>query len=154
VNVFLVRHADAGDREPWTAPDAERPLSDKGWRQARGLARVLADASFERIMSSPYLRCVQTVEPLAKARGIDIELDDRLAEGSPWREALKLITDAEVAAVMCSQGDVIAAIVDDLARQGLIAVREARWQKGSTWKLKVRKGEIVKATYLPPTLAD
>jgi 8-oxo-dGTP diphosphatase len=153
VNVFLMRHADAGDREAWTAPDGERPLSDRGWRQARGLVQVLADANFERIMSSPYLRCVQTVEPLAEARGLAVELDDRFADGSSWRDALALVTGADVPTVMCSQGDIIAAIVDDLVRQGLIGVREARWQKGRTWKLKVRKGQIVKAAYLPPAQA-
>ena len=32
--LLLLRHADAGVPETWTRPDAERPLSPKGHRQA------------------------------------------------------------------------------------------------------------------------
>jgi phosphohistidine phosphatase SixA len=150
VKVYLVRHADAGDRETWTGPDEERPLSDRGWRQARGLVDVLADREVGRVLASPYLRCRQTVEPLAEARGLEIEPEVRLAEGFPWREALALVTSIDQPAVMCSQGDIIAALIDDLARQALIAPRDARWQKASTWVLSVKDGAIRKALYIPP----
>jgi phosphohistidine phosphatase SixA len=150
VKVYVVRHADAGDREAWTRPDIERPLSEKGWRQARGLVNSLAGAKFERILSSPYLRCRQTVEPLGQAREMAIDDDPRLEEGSSWRDAVALITALEAPAVLCSQGDVIASVVDDLVRGGLVAPREARWQKASTWVLSVKSGEIQKAEYLPP----
>ena len=150
MKVYLVRHADAGDRETWTGLDADRSLSEKGWRQARGLVEALADREIGRVLSSPYLRCVQTVEPLAEARGLEIERDQRLAEGSPWREALALITGVEHPTVMCSQGDIIAGVIDDLVRQAVITPRDARWQKASTWVLSVKDGAVHKAAYLPP----
>src|SRR5262249_55413614 len=63
--VYLVRHAKAGSREQWRADDDLRPLTTKGWRQAEGLVEAFADRPLASILSSPAVRCVQTVEPLA-----------------------------------------------------------------------------------------
>jgi phosphohistidine phosphatase SixA len=57
-----------------------RPLDEKGRRQAAALVDELAEFQIERILSSPYLRCVETVEPLAAQRGLDIEFRPELAE--------------------------------------------------------------------------
>ena len=65
----------------WADDDQLRPLDKKGRRQAQKLAAELATEDVRRVVSSPYVRCVQTVEPLAAALGLEVELDDRLAEG-------------------------------------------------------------------------
>lgn len=146
----MVRHAHAGDREDWKGPDETRPLSEKGLKQASGLVARLADTVLGRVMSSPYLRCVQTVEPLAKARGLEVEDDETLAEGSDWQEALGLVRRALVPTVMCSQGDVIGGLVMHLVGEGLVPSADARWQKGSTWVLDTEAHEVVEARYLAP----
>ena len=69
----LVRHASAGDSSAWVGDDTMRPLDERGRRQAAGLLDLLADHEVDRIVSSPYLRCLQTVEPLSRARGLEIE---------------------------------------------------------------------------------
>jgi 8-oxo-dGTP diphosphatase len=153
VNVYLVRHADAGDRETWVGEDELRPLSEKGWRQARGLVEVLEKEQLERVSASPYLRCIQTVEPLAEARGLPVVPEPRLAEGASWHEALLMITRVEAPEVMCSQGDIIAAIVDDLVRQDIVRAKEAKWQKASTWVLSIKAGRVDSARYIPPPKA-
>ena len=81
--VYVIRHAEAGDRKRWAGPDEARPLSDGGRRQAEHLAELFADQPFVQLVSSPFLRCVQTLEPLADARGLPIDLRDELAEGGP-----------------------------------------------------------------------
>ena len=63
--VLVVRHAKAGDRSSWPGADRDRPLSGKGRRQAEALVDTLSDWKPVRILSSPFARCVQTVEPLA-----------------------------------------------------------------------------------------
>jgi 8-oxo-dGTP diphosphatase len=148
-SVYLVRHADAGDREGWTGPDSERPLTDKGWRQARALVPKLRKFHIERIFSSPYLRCRQTVEPLAEATRLEIEIEPRLAEGAPWREAVEWMAGLQQNSVLCSQGDVIEGVVMHLVDQDVIPVAETRWQKGSTWALEVRDRRVVEARYIP-----
>ena len=79
---YLVRHAKAGSRERWTAPDRDRPLTDAGKDPGHRAGRALLGPARSRVLSSPYLRCVETVAPLAEALGLSVEEDDRLAEGA------------------------------------------------------------------------
>ncbi len=91
VIVYLVRHCEAtGQRQ-----EADTPLSEKGFQQAEYLAAWFGDREIACIISSPYTRAVQTVEPLAKRHGILIEMDERFRErmlcASPlpdWRERI------------------------------------------------------------------
>ena len=76
--LLLIRHARAGDRHAWDGDDRVRPVDDRGRLQSVALVEALADFKIDRIVSSPYLRCVQTVEPLAEALGLEIELDEQL----------------------------------------------------------------------------
>jgi 8-oxo-dGTP diphosphatase len=104
----LLRHASAGDRDHWAGDDWHRPLDEKGRRQAAKLAVELGTDDVRRVVSSPYVRCVQTVEPLAAALGLEVELDDRLAEGGGSSAQALLEEDGVVA---CTHGDVIFELV-------------------------------------------
>ena len=77
----LLRHADAGDPEAWDRPDAERPLSDKGRKQAKRLGDHLASIGFraESIITSPKLRAAETAELVAEKIDAKVTIDDRLA---------------------------------------------------------------------------
>src|SRR5205085_3956418 len=88
MTAYLVRHAKAGSRAKWTAPDDLRPLSKPGRRQADALADALGDTGITRIVSSPHVRCRQTVEPLAARCGVQVESSDALAEGASLADAL------------------------------------------------------------------
>jgi phosphohistidine phosphatase SixA len=83
VQLHLLRHAHAGDPEGWTGPDAARPLSPKGKRQAELLGRFLADVGFkpDAVITSPKLRAAQTAEIVAQALGVEVREDERLARG-------------------------------------------------------------------------
>jgi 8-oxo-dGTP diphosphatase len=89
--VLLIRHARAGERAEWEGDDRLRPLDDRGWQQAEKLVELLAEFPVERILSSPYDRCVQTVEPLARARGLAIELREELGEELQDGDGMKLV---------------------------------------------------------------
>ncbi len=150
VKVFLVRHAKAGDRERWTEPDDIRPLTEAGRKQADGLVAQLADFIIERVISSRYARCVQTVEPLANARDLAVEPDEALAEGASLDATLALITGLQGPAALCTHGDVMGWVTGHLERQGVPGVDPTKGQKGSTWVLDLDGGIIVAATYLEP----
>jgi phosphohistidine phosphatase len=83
LQLHLLRHADAGDPERWTADDAARPLSEKGVRQAERLGAFLAEVAFrpDALISSPKVRARQTAEILGDALGVGVRLDERLAGG-------------------------------------------------------------------------
>lgn len=100
----LLRHASAGDRDDWDGDDLHRPLDARGRRQAAELVELLGPFGVTRVLSSPYVRCVATVEPLAAALGLPVEQDDRLAEGAgdAPRELLH-----EDGVVCCTHGDIV-----------------------------------------------
>ncbi len=149
--VYLVRHAKAGDREAWEQPDELRPLTKAGRRQADGLVGVLGDRSVERIISSPYVRCVQTVRPLARALGLPVEEDEALAEGADLGHILRLIEAAAAGnAVLCSHADVIEGTLLQVSRPSAGVETPLRLKKGSTWVLEADGGSLVVGRYLPP----
>lgn len=113
MSVVLLRHASAGDRDKWDGDDRLRPLDKRGRAQAKALRDRLRAAGVTRALSSPYVRCVQTLEPL----GLDIELDERLAEGAPRSETLALLAEAD-GAVACTHGDVIENVIGRSLKKG------------------------------------
>jgi phosphohistidine phosphatase len=96
LQLYLLRHADAGDPEAWTRPDAERPLSAKGRRQAEAIAGHLEAIGFaaDAILTSPKVRAVQTAEPLGSALGVPVTIDDRLAGGVDLQDLAAILSDA------------------------------------------------------------
>jgi phosphohistidine phosphatase len=83
VELYLLRHADAGDPEAWRGPDADRPLSSKGEKQSERLGSFLLGVGFQpdAIITSPKLRAAQTAERLGERLGVDVQDDRRLAGG-------------------------------------------------------------------------
>ena len=150
MKVFVVRHAKAGDRTSWTQADEHRPLTKSGRRQAEALVDLLAAERITRVVSSPYVRCVQTVAPLAAARGLEVELDAALAEGAPLDAVLDLIDRAGSGALHCTHGDVGTDLIDDLADRRVTGADASLMKKGSTWVLEGADRAFTRATYLPP----
>src|SRR5262249_46377276 len=119
---LLVRHASAGDREAWTGDDRERPLDEKGKRQAAGLVDLLAVYPVERILTSPALRCVATVEPPARAPALQPEVRAELSHERPWRGGAALVRSvAGAGAVVCGHGGLEHAALTE----------PPRWKKGA-----------------------
>ena len=149
MNLYLVRHAQAGDRHDWDGPDAERPLNKKGRQQAEAVAEVLASRPIRRVLSSPAVRCLQTVGPLAARLRLEIEVSATFAEGAPLPAARKLL-DALVEdgddAVICGHGDLIPELLNSLENEGM-RVDGAGCSKGSVWHLVAKDGRFVRADY-------
>jgi phosphohistidine phosphatase SixA len=149
--LFVVRHADAGSRHAHDGSDDERELTTRGWKQAEGLCDQLADAGITRLLASPSLRCVQTLEPLATKLGLVVEPDQRLAEGNGAGGALELADELRAEpAVLCSHGDVIPDLLDALLRRGTRLEDDLRWQKASTWVFTWHGDELATGAYRPP----
>ena len=98
LELYLLRHADAGDAAAWPGDDAERPLSKKGRRQAKGVARLLRDLGLrvDAVISSPLLRATQTAKPVAKATGVQVLTDDRLGYDFGRRELAAMVAQVGV----------------------------------------------------------
>lgn len=150
MSIFLVRHARAGVRG-MGPHDALRPLDDTGRSQALELVSRLDGRPVERIVSSPAVRCIQTVEPLARARDLQVGVHDALWEGQELEPALELLFMAAEAGghhVLCSHGDLIPWIMGTLRSTGVPTDgRKQGCAKGSFWELSVEHGRIVHGLY-------
>jgi phosphohistidine phosphatase SixA len=147
--VLLIRHAKAGDRDRWLGDDRQRPLTKAGRRQALALAEQLAPYAPGRVVSSPALRCTQTVEPLAAARGLPVETAEALAEGASLAAALALFDRLDGDAALCSHGDVIGELLEYLVASGVLRPPLPPTAKGGAWLLRREGGAFVGARYLP-----
>ena len=149
--IYLVRHAHAGSKRNWDGPDAVRPLSAAGHREAAGLLVRLRDYPVGRILTSPTDRCRQTVEPLASQRGLAIEVDEGLGtEGTPGHVLDLLADEAVSTAVLCTHGEVIGKVFEHLLAAGLRLPEPPSWPKGSTWILDGSGATVSEARYLEP----
>jgi 8-oxo-dGTP diphosphatase len=149
--LYLVRHAKAGERSRWTDDDRLRPLSNAGWEQSRLLAERLVEHAPSVLLSSPYLRCIQTLEPLGELTGLPVTVEQRLCEDEPFEPVLDLLTEVPDGAVLCSHGDVIPATIGALVRRGMDVLSEPDWRKASVWVVKrSKKGRLSKARSWPP----
>jgi len=98
LELYLLRHADAGDPGAWPGDDADRPLSEKGRRQAESLGRFLAarGVSFDSVLSSPKTRALETARLVGDALGATVRPNDRLGERLDVDDLAAVIEDAGV----------------------------------------------------------
>ncbi len=149
--VYLIRHAHAGARDS-SRHDRYRTLSEKGWRRAHTRVDVRSEVEITGILSSPATRCVQTVEPLATATGLEITEHGDLWEDASTNDVMALL-DANIDGnvVMSSHGNLIPLMVEQLAARG-VRVKGRGCEKGSIWVLDHDGREFTKATYVSKTV--
>ena len=80
VQLVIVRHAEAAPGEP----DELRPLTPAGRETARALGKRLSrdGVRLDAVVTSPLLRARETARELARASGVEVRPDERLAPGA------------------------------------------------------------------------
>ena len=155
-SVVLVRHARAGDRASWPGDDLERPLEERGARQAAALGELLTAYGPARILSAPAVRCLQTVAPLAERTGLPVEVEPAFGESAYGDDPgvalarLQQLARQPQAVVVCSQGGAVPGLVAAVAGQAGVTVDTAHTRKGSLWALSFADGVLVDADRTPP----
>ena len=153
MSLFLVRHAKAGKRKEWDGDDTLRPLDKIGRLQAEAIALRLMGKSPGDLYSSRYLRCVQTLEPLAERLATTVAVNDHLTEGADWRETIAWMTALGDGSVLCSHGDVIPDVIAALERRGMDIAGDPDWRKATVWVLERNGSDFVKAkVWSPPSV--
>ena len=119
--IIVLRHAKAVDPMKWVGDDQDRPLAERGLRQADALVPVLGAWKPKRLVSSSSLRCRQTIQPLANAVRKEVNFKESLSQHAFDYEAphLRKIVGNRVkdrrTAVICSHGPVLPEIVREVA---------------------------------------
>jgi 8-oxo-(d)GTP phosphatase len=140
--LVVLRHAKAEVREDWPGDDEDRPLAARGKARADELPAILGAYGVRRVVSSPALRCTQTVEPYAQTMSTFLEIDDRLSEqagSSAARRSVAALLDRKKPVVLCTHRPTLPWV---FAALGLDAIDLA---PGEGVVVHHRKG-VVKAT--------
>jgi phosphohistidine phosphatase len=128
--LWLLRHAEAADG----MPDDERPLTDKGIRQARdaGYAILRLGIKLDACLASPKLRALQTAQSACEPLGLEVTIEPRLS-GEPF----------DAAELVAGLGDVLLVGHDPSFTLTLhdLTGAQARMRKGSL--AAIHKGELV-----------
>ena len=166
--LYLVRHAKAVARERWEGADEERPLTPRGERQAEAICSAIAEretAGLAHILSSPAVRCRDTLLPLAKLVDLSLEEADWLLEGADPAAALGhlgRVLGTHVAppatapvrsrpvAAACTHGDIMWGVLDYLRRRGIDLGPRVDAPKGAVWRLDYEGSDIAYAALLLP----
>ncbi len=161
--LYLVRHARAENRERWNEPDAERPLTRRGLEQSRVIAGHLGDLGerpLSRVLSSPAVRCRQTVAPLAAAGGLEVIETRWLDEGSEPSYAFEQLRKLAVRldppsgvggpVAACTHGDVIWGILEQLHELGIDLGPQPEAPKGGVWIFALTPAGVSSATFYQP----
>jgi 8-oxo-dGTP diphosphatase len=153
--VVLLRHASAGERKLWDGPDEERPLDEYGAQQSGALDRLLPAFDISRVVSSPTLRCTQTVAGFAESSGLRVETEASLAEEAyepaVAEEVLEQLITAPGSSVVCAHGPVLADLIERLtSRLGMAPTGSARVPKGGAWLVHTdRAGQVLTLERMP-----
>lgn len=152
MTVHLVRHAHAVSRQGHHDADIDRPLDDRGTAQASALAALPLFDVADRILSSPAVRCVETVRPLAERLGLPLETDHRLYEGHDPGALLDLVMGASSQhgdLVLCSHGDLIPELLRLVTLRGAELIGQRMVEKGSVWSIEFENGRPLTARHTP-----
>lgn len=120
---ILLRHANAGSRSAWAGADEWRGLSPLGHTQAAELSRRLDGRPILRVLSSPSLRCRQTVVPLARALSVDVELCRQLSSAASGPDLARFLAEPESdGALLCTHRETLEALFAHLTLAGTVGL--------------------------------
>lgn len=143
--LIVLRHGKAAPHADYK-DDLERPLTPAGVQQARALVPLLGAYGIRRVVSSPAVRCAQTVEPYAHSISTFLEIDDRLAEDTRAAQVTRSVTallDRKKPVVLCSHRPTLPWIFDAIGTD----VHELA--TGEAIVVHHRKGKVIATEKLP-----
>jgi phosphohistidine phosphatase SixA/predicted NUDIX family NTP pyrophosphohydrolase len=152
--LIILRHTKAIERGDWDEKDSERTLNEKGFNQAQYLIDHLKPFAVEEIYTSDYVRCVQTVTPMAQARGLGVtqvpSLNEETFEHDPMRSIsfANALKQDEKNILICSHNPVIPTMLRGILNTMLKNKDLIKLEPGDAWIIHRVRGEIVGLDYL------
>jgi phosphohistidine phosphatase SixA len=138
--VLLLRHASAGARLSSPGVDRFRRLDDGGRLVARQLVWSLAHHEITRVVSSPLVRCVESVVPIAESRGLVVETRWELEPDVQLDDLVTLLVDLPATSLVCTHREVFEKLLG----------WDVTCEKGAAWVLERNERELVPSLYLAP----
>lgn len=152
--LVLLRHAKAIQRLEWQGDDGDRPLDSYGQRQS---ARMLSNYFPYQIMeihSSDAIRCLETVEPLARSLKLNIMISEELGEYRYSRDSkapliyVRDVLEEGVPAIICSHNPILPNLMRKFIGKKNFKTLSWTLNPGESWVLHHREGDIVAVDWL------
>jgi len=169
-------HLDAVDRKVWAGKPDDRPLTELGRQQAERMAEVLTTDPIDALVSSPALRCPESMQALSKATGLDVQImpgfRDTLGYRAPegWGKegqpdplggaqsagsafaALSELRDRfpDGRVVLCSYGDIIPALLAFISGQYGVGMPPNSRERGAVFTVELDGEAGTLSTGNPP----
>lgn len=155
--LVIVRHARAMSRSSWGKSDPLRPLDARGRARAKALIPILAAYGVTRVVTSPSVRCLDTVQPYAVAAGLTVRLKPGLSEEGFAEHPdhaprhLTRLLDRGTATVLSGHGPVLPMLLQTLAgivdpgEAGELGVNAAKLTLSEAAESGMAKGEALVA---------
>lgn len=132
----VLRHAKATPRADWKKDEGTRPLLPLGFDQAKAVVPILAAFGIKKVVTSPWARCLTTVEPYAKKFGLPIikrhQATEAGNEKGPQRteKVVRDLIETGKPTVLCSHRPALPSILDAVSEYASpaqeILIHEAR----------------------------
>ncbi len=149
--LVIVRHANAESRSSWTTADPLRPLDAAGRERAQALIPLLKSYGVIRVVTSPAVRCLDTVLPYAVNEELKIRLKPGLSEEGfaerpdhAPRHLTKLLARGS-ATVVSTHGPVLPRLLEQLAEMADSDEGSARLMLSEAAQRGMGKGEALVA---------
>jgi 8-oxo-dGTP diphosphatase len=152
--LIILRHTKALERGDWDEPDSQRTLDEVGFDQAQLLIKHLEPFAIDEVYTSDFTRCVQTVTPIAHARGLSITAVPSLNEETFHEDPARAVSFAnalkqdEKNILICSHNPVIPTMLRGILNTKLKNKDLIKLEPGDAWIVHRVNGEIVGLDYL------
>jgi 8-oxo-dGTP diphosphatase len=153
--LILLRHAQALSRSSWSSDDGDRPLSQEGVLQSRRLISNLTPFEIREIHTSSAVRCYDTINPLARALGIEYFFSDDISEycfsldhEKTYKYFEKLLQN-DYSTVVCSHNPILPKVLSRFFKRSGFDLDIAELQPSDSWVIHHIDREVVAVDYLP-----
>jgi 8-oxo-dGTP diphosphatase len=152
--IILLRHAKALKREDWEGDDGDRPLDNKGQRQAKRMLSIYQNYGVTEIHTSDAQRCIETIEPMAKSLKLNPIYSSDLSEyryekdKEAARDYVWSLLKPDLNVVICSHNPILPKLVKKLIGKKNFKKIEVDLQPGEAFILHHRDGEVVAVDWI------
>ncbi|MEN9324433.1 MAG: hypothetical protein RL414_187 [Actinomycetota bacterium] len=153
--LILLRHAKAISRDEWQGGDEDRPLATTGVLQANRMLSVYQVFGIDEIFSSDAIRCYDTVNPMAKALGLNIKLKKSLSERifeqdkSRALGKFKEIITEKSQVLVCSHNPILPRVLEKMLKKSKLHFEIEKLHPGEAWVVFHYKKEIAQVDRVP-----
>jgi len=159
VPLVLLRHAKAVKRSDWDGDDGDRPLDIYGQTQAKRLLTNYLPFGLAEIHSSDAIRCLETVEPMARSLQMDVKIAPDLSEyrhethKESAMDYAQGLMESGKAAIICSHNPILPKLLKKLIGKKNFKNLDRKLEPGEAWILHHRGGEIVAIDWVAEPLS-